>query len=109
MIPLRIHVVYWHTNDEGETYFMVDWKFKSNREKRKKRKKKFITNMLFIEFSTTLPRDSTSKNRYHLDGRVDLPNIVASPKVCEIYYKKYSDTNVISHFFQEGIKLESVI
>ena len=30
MVPQRTRVVYWHTNDEGETYLMVYYKFNSN-------------------------------------------------------------------------------
>ena len=30
-VPQGTHVVYQHTDDDSETYFMVDWKVKSNR------------------------------------------------------------------------------
>ena len=49
---------------------MVDWKVKINREKGKTFKNNFTANMLFNEFSTTLPGDPVSKKKHHLDGSV---------------------------------------
>ena len=47
MVPWGTHVVYGHTNSEGETYFMVAWKFKSNCVKGKKQNNNLITTMIF--------------------------------------------------------------
>ena len=47
-------MVYHHINDEGETYFMVNWKGKINHVEKNKLKNNFITTMLFNEYYNTL-------------------------------------------------------
>ena len=77
-------MVYHHINDEGETYFMVNWKGKINHVEKNKLKNNFITTMLFKEYYNTLTGNPAYKKRNHLDGRVAPINIVSSPNVDEI-------------------------
>ena len=85
--PRDTFVVYQYTNDECETYFMVDWKYIINLVKLNKQNNYFIATMIFTGFSVTLPRGPSSKNIQYLDGRLAPPNMFFCPKVFKIYYK----------------------
>ena len=78
------NLFYWNTNDHVENYFMVAWKGKTNRAKGKKRKKNFITTMIFINFCTTLPGEPASKKRHNSDGIMS-PPIFFHTKICKLY------------------------
>ena len=69
-VPNGTTVVYQNINDEGDTYFMVSYKGKNNRENKNKYKNNFITTVIFKYYQTNLPGETDYKKRHHFYGMV---------------------------------------
>ena len=104
-VPHINPVVCYHTSDDGETYSEVSWKVKTNCVKVNKRKNNIISTIIFSDFFATLPGDPVFINIHCFNGSVNPPNIFVCPKLCELYYKGYSDADISNHFRKGGLNL----
>ena len=97
-------MVYQNTNDEGETYFMVSWKFISNRVKGGKLNNKFVNTTLFNDQYTTLPGDTVYKKRHHLYVKVSLAKDLSW---LIFFAQNTDDDNFMRYIYSSSFQLQT--
>ena len=102
------HVVATTTID-GEKYIAVAWRGKSDKSRKGKKKKYFMSTFLFTDCSTTLPGNPTEKRRHHSDGTRAPSKFIDRPKCIEEYYTGMPRSDIVNRNAQHLIAIEEAI